>query len=326
MCRLLSVYGFRHSTVASTTFSNSYGPTTPLQATSDLLSIPSTDVPPVDPTPLQATSDLLSIPSTDVPPVDPTPLQVMSALLPIPSTDLSPVDPTPLQTTSALLPIPSTDVSPVDPTSLKVTSAPLPILSTDVLPVVDDDEESHPSKIDIRLLEKMNRHHSSSVLRGLPRWNLGEVGNRMTKFQTAARGYLLRAKPRIREYKKSISARIVFVTNVQACARGYIIRKMVDTLRTHYIAASRIKAIWRGFKINSLVPEVDNDPRMDQEIISRKAMEDRSKEVMDEVRLLKMQVDVMKEKEAESAKQIEQLKHLDEQVQKESGLRISLET
>ncbi|RUP19477.1 hypothetical protein BC936DRAFT_139312, partial [Jimgerdemannia flammicorona] len=132
---------------------------------------------------------------------------------------------------------------------------------------------------------------------------------------------------------------INFITNVQACVLRYLIRKKVDTFWTHHVAASRIQAAWRGYIIrNYFIPEADNDwmdhPEADNDWISEKI---KSREttggsfevVVGEVRLLQEKVDGIQEEIGlykKSTKQIEQLKHLDEQVQKESGLRKSLET
>ncbi|RUP45704.1 hypothetical protein BC936DRAFT_147841 [Jimgerdemannia flammicorona] len=260
------------------------------------------------------------------------------------------VDSKPLSATSNFLPLPSTDVSPVVQTSfcdfdhiisciveepvvhdgfeyeipLHSESRAIPLQDTEV--VSTDDEERHhsSSKIDVGLLALFNRHEAlktemgemKHVLRGLSRWHLGEVDNRMTKFQAAARGYLVRTNPWIRE---------LMLKEEPACARGYIIRKKVDTFWTQHVAASRIQAAWRGFKTRNFLvpaiifrllrrraqrrplecaPEADNDHndrvlqlerRMDQEAKSREAMEGRFEEVVDEVRLLQEQVDVMQE-------------------------------
>ncbi|RUP45703.1 hypothetical protein BC936DRAFT_147840 [Jimgerdemannia flammicorona] len=169
------------------------------------------------------------------------------------------VDLAPLSATSAFLSIPSSDVSPVDlQTSFCHTDSELQ--DTEVSST-DNNEESNfnSSKIDVLLLMRFNRHNRSNVLYGLVRWRLGEVGNRMIKFQAAARAYLLRTKPLRREPipKEPISP---------SPFSGLLKR--------------------RG-------PEADNDRvlqlerRMDQEIKSREAMKDCFEEVVDEMRASK---------------------------------------
>ncbi|RUP48172.1 hypothetical protein BC936DRAFT_144874 [Jimgerdemannia flammicorona] len=132
------------------------------------------------------------------------------------------VDPTPLEATSTFLPISSTNVSSVDlQTSFCIAGEPavyyemalhsesrvISLQDTEVVPM-DNDEENHlrSSKIDVQFLIRLNRFNSSNVLKGPQQWRLGEVGDRITKFQAAARGYLLRTKPRIRELKEPVSS------------------------------------------------------------------------------------------------------------------------
>ncbi|RUP12163.1 hypothetical protein BC936DRAFT_139836 [Jimgerdemannia flammicorona] len=93
---------------------------------------------------------------------------------------------------------------------------------------------------------------------------------------------------------------IDLVTNVQARARGYIIRKKIDTFWTHHVAASRIQAAWRGFKTRRKCAQrrrtleyaandriLQLERRIDQEAKSREAMEGRFEEVVDELRASK---------------------------------------
>ncbi|RUP47279.1 hypothetical protein BC936DRAFT_145914 [Jimgerdemannia flammicorona] len=109
------------------------------------------------------------------------------------------VDPTLLQATSAFLPIPSTDVSPVVYDEIS-------ILQDTKVASTDDDEENRllSFKIEVNFLKRWNAHIKSNILRHPQQRRLDNVGDRMTIFQAVARGHLLRTKPWIREFKKSI--------------------------------------------------------------------------------------------------------------------------
>ncbi|RUS13978.1 hypothetical protein BC937DRAFT_94518 [Endogone sp. FLAS-F59071] len=131
-----------------------------------------------------------------------------------------------------------------------------------------------------------------------------------------------------------------FVTNFQAHARGFIIRKLVDTFWVHYIAASRIQAAWRGYKTRNYMRRIQRrsqgvdarftqlEQRMDEE-------EARMEGVVDEIRLLRQledrvqeEVDLRKgyEKKIESmAAEIKELRHLEQRVREESELRKGLQ-
>ncbi|RUP48170.1 hypothetical protein BC936DRAFT_144872 [Jimgerdemannia flammicorona] len=132
--------------------------------------------------------------------VGPTSLSATSAFFPILSTDVSSVD---LQTSFCIVEKPAVH----DEISLHSESRAISLQDTEVAST-DDDEESHPrsSKIDVQFLIRLNRFNSSNVLKAPQQWRLGEVGNRITKFQAEARGHLLRMKPWIRELKEPVSS------------------------------------------------------------------------------------------------------------------------
>ncbi|RUO96862.1 hypothetical protein BC936DRAFT_141334 [Jimgerdemannia flammicorona] len=132
-------------------------------------------------------------------------------------------DPVPLPATSSFLPIPFADDSPVVPqTSFCDFDHIISCIVEE--PVVHDefeyefqntevtstDDEESSSETDVQFLALLNRHEAlktemvemKHVLRGLSRWHLGELDNRLTKFQAAARGYLVRMAPHLRKLRK----------------------------------------------------------------------------------------------------------------------------
>ncbi|RUP48015.1 hypothetical protein BC936DRAFT_145068, partial [Jimgerdemannia flammicorona] len=170
-------------------------------------SIPSTDVSPVDPTPLQATSVRLPISFTDVSLVDSTHLQATSTLLPIPSTDVSPVvhDKMSIHSESPVISLPDTEVQDTEVASADDNSKSRQ--DTKVASTADNPQDTEESyllsfKIDIPVLQKLNRFiKADALIHPSKQQHLNEVSNRLTKFQAAARGYLLRTKPWILEFK-----------------------------------------------------------------------------------------------------------------------------